>query len=87
MISSGSATWRGSWHHGEGTISTASETIQGLPFSYASRFEDKPGGNPEELFAAAYAGCPYSGSREHLGLGKLGDRKDRDYGTGRARNG
>ena len=57
MISSGSATWRGSWHDGDGTISTSGETIQNLPFSYASRFEGKPGGNPEELFATAYAGC------------------------------
>jgi osmotically inducible protein OsmC len=57
MISEASATWQGSWHEGAGTISTASATLRDLPFSYASRFADEPGGNPEELFALAFAGC------------------------------
>lgn len=57
MISQASATWSGSWHEGGGALSTGSDAAKDLPFSYASRFEGASGGNPEELFALAYAGC------------------------------
>jgi lipoyl-dependent peroxiredoxin len=57
MIVHGSASWLGNFHEGTGTISTGSDTLNNSPYSYASRFEGAPGANPEELLAAAYAGC------------------------------
>jgi osmotically inducible protein OsmC len=38
-------------------MSSASGTLKNAPFSFVSRFDDKPGSNPEELIAAAHAGC------------------------------
>jgi osmotically inducible protein OsmC len=57
MTSRASSTWTGSWKHGEGTISTTSDTVVTAPFSYSSRFEGTKGASPEELLAAAHAGC------------------------------
>ena len=51
------ATWRGTWKEGAGTISTESNTLQDVPCTFASRFEGAPGASPEELVAAAHAGC------------------------------
>lgn len=53
----GSSTWKGTWKQGKGTISTESGTLPAIPYSYASRFEDASGASPEELLAAAHAGC------------------------------
>jgi osmotically inducible protein OsmC len=53
----GSATWRGGIKDGKGAISTESGALKTYPYGFASRFEGKPGTNPEELLAAAHSGC------------------------------
>ncbi|HEU4618496.1 MAG TPA: OsmC family protein [Gammaproteobacteria bacterium] len=50
-------TWRGNLKGGSGTISSTSNVLREVPFSYATRFENAPGTNPEELIAAAHAAC------------------------------
>jgi lipoyl-dependent peroxiredoxin len=52
-----SAIWKGSLKEGKGSISTASGVLQNTPYSFSTRFENTPGTNPEELIAAAHAGC------------------------------
>ena len=54
---SGSASWQGGLKDGKGTISSESGALKGYPYGFATRFEDKPGTNPEELLGAAHAGC------------------------------
>jgi lipoyl-dependent peroxiredoxin len=54
---SASAEWRGNLQEGEGTMSAASGVLQDAGYSFKTRFEDEPGSNPEELIAAAHAGC------------------------------
>ncbi len=51
------ATWKGTWKEGAGTISTKSDTLKDVPCTFASRFEGASGASPEELLAAAHAGC------------------------------
>jgi osmotically inducible protein OsmC len=51
-----SANWQGTLKEGAGTMRLGSGAYEG-PFSFVSRFEDGPGTNPEELIAAAHAGC------------------------------
>src|ERR1700693_1594962 len=53
----GSAVWSGGIKDGKGSISTESGALKAYPYGFASRFEGKPGTNPEELIAAAHAGC------------------------------
>ncbi len=53
----GSAQWSGGIKDGKGTISTESGALKAYPYGFASRFEGLPGTNPEELIAAAHAGC------------------------------
>jgi osmotically inducible protein OsmC len=53
----GSAQWQGGIKDGKGAISTASGALKDYPYGFASRFEGVPGTNPEELLAAAHAGC------------------------------
>jgi lipoyl-dependent peroxiredoxin len=53
----GSAVWQGGLKDGKGTVSTGSGTLTGLPYGFSSRFENQQGTNPEELLAAAHAGC------------------------------
>lgn len=50
-------TWRGTLKQGSGTIASTSDVLRDVPFSFATRFENAPGTNPEELIAAAHAGC------------------------------
>jgi lipoyl-dependent peroxiredoxin len=52
-----SAIWKGSLKEGKGSISSASGVLQNIPYSFSTRFENTPGTNPEELIAAAHAGC------------------------------
>ncbi|HWL68367.1 MAG TPA: OsmC family protein [Geminicoccus sp.] len=54
---SGSAVWQGGLKDGKGAISTKSGALENYPYGFASRFEGKPGTNPEELIGAAHAGC------------------------------
>jgi lipoyl-dependent peroxiredoxin len=57
MQRKGSAEWRGGLKDGKGTVSTGSGVLSNTPYSFVTRFEDKPGTNPEELIAAAHAAC------------------------------
>jgi osmotically inducible protein OsmC len=57
MNAIGFSTWSGDWKEGAGTISTQTDTLKDAAFSYASRFEGAKGASPEELLAAAHAGC------------------------------
>jgi len=52
-----SAKWSGGIKDGKGAISTKSGALTSYPYGFASRFEGKPGTNPEELIGAAHAGC------------------------------
>jgi lipoyl-dependent peroxiredoxin len=55
-IRESSAVWEGSSREGKGSMRLASGMFEG-PFTWASRFREEPGTNPEELIAAAHAGC------------------------------
>jgi osmotically inducible protein OsmC len=57
MDRSASAVWKGSLKEGSGTISTQSGTLKDTQYSFKARFADGVGTNPEELIAAAHAGC------------------------------
>ncbi|HEX4197607.1 MAG TPA: OsmC family protein [Caulobacteraceae bacterium] len=57
MIRKARAAWRGTGRDGDGDISTASGVLDETPYSYRTRFENAKGTNPEELIAAAHAGC------------------------------
>ena len=57
MKRTGSAVWRGDIKGGKGEISTQSGTLNNTQYSFATRFENGIGTNPEELIAAAHAGC------------------------------
>jgi len=57
MKRSAQAKWQGDLKGGSGTVSTASGTLATTPYSFRSRFEQGTGTNPEELLAAAHAGC------------------------------
>lgn len=52
-----SAEWHGGLKDGKGTVTTGSGVLSDTPYSFTTRFEDQPGTNPEELIAAAHAGC------------------------------
>lgn len=52
-----SAAWKGDLKSGTGTMSVGSGLLKDAPYSFVTRFEDRPGTNPEELIAAAHAGC------------------------------
>ena len=57
MTTFGTAVWHGGLKDGKGAISTKSGALKDYPYGFASRFEGKPGSNPEELIGAAHAGC------------------------------
>ena len=57
MSTYGSAVWAGGLKDGKGAISTKSGALKEYPYGFASRFEGKPGTNPEELIGAAHAVC------------------------------
>lgn len=57
MKTSGSAKWQGGIKDGRGAISTQSGALSDYPYGFSSRFEGKPGTNPEELIGAAHSGC------------------------------
>ena len=51
------AVWKGGLKDGKGTVTTASGVLTSTPYSFSTRFEEGKGTNPEELIAAAHAGC------------------------------
>jgi osmotically inducible protein OsmC len=57
MIRKATAVWRGTGREGDGDLTTASGVLKETPYSFKTRFENQPGTNPEELIAAAHAGC------------------------------
>ena len=57
MTTFGTAKWQGGLKDGKGAITTKSGALSEYPYGFASRFEGKPGTNPEELIGAAHAGC------------------------------
>jgi osmotically inducible protein OsmC len=57
MKRNGSAVWKGGLKDGKGTVSTDSGVLSNTQYSFSTRFEDGNGTNPEELIAAAHAGC------------------------------
>src|SRR5206468_7994181 len=57
MLRRASAHWQGSTQDGAGMLSTQSATLKDTPYSFKARFGDGKGTNPEELLAAAHAGC------------------------------
>lgn len=57
LVRSGSARWTGALAKGEGRLSTASGALQDQRYAFATRFAQEQGTNPEELIAAAHAGC------------------------------
>ncbi|HEY1791857.1 MAG TPA: OsmC family protein [Opitutaceae bacterium] len=69
------AVWKGDLKTGKGQVSTGSGSLKDSPYTFATRFEDSMGTNPEELIAAAHAGCfTMAVSSE---LGKAGFRPER----------
>lgn len=57
MQRTASAHWSGGLKDGKGNLSSASGVLKNTPYSFSTRFESQPGTNPEELIAAAHAGC------------------------------
>lgn len=57
MTTYGTAKWQGGLKDGKGAISTKSGALSDYPYGFASRFEGKPGTNPEELIGGAHSGC------------------------------
>jgi lipoyl-dependent peroxiredoxin len=57
MIRKAKAVWRGTGRAGSGNLSTDSGILAETPYSFKTRFENEKGTNPEELIAAAHAGC------------------------------
>ena len=72
-----SAVWQGNLKGGKGTISTASGALSNTQYSFSTRFENGVGTNPEELIAAAHAGCFSMALSAQLGeAGLTADRID-----------
>ena len=57
MKRKGSAVWKGNLKEGKGSVSTGSGLLDNAQYSFGTRFEEGKGTNPEELIAAAHAGC------------------------------
>ena len=57
MNRSAQAIWNGTIKDGKGNLTTQSQTLNKTPYSFVTRFENQTGTNPEELMAAAHAGC------------------------------
>lgn len=71
MQRKGSAVWKGGLKDGKGTVSTGSGVLKDTQYSFSTRFEDGIGTNPEELIAAAHAGCFSMALSGQLGAANL----------------
>lgn len=71
MERTASAVWNGGLKDGKGTISTQSGTLRDTQYSFGTRFENGTGTNPEELVAAAHAGCFTMALSAQLGQANL----------------
>jgi osmotically inducible protein OsmC len=77
MKRSAQAHWSGDLKSGAGALSTASATLSSTPYSFHTRFEEGKGTNPEELLAAAHAGCfTMAVSAQLAGAGLKADNLD-----------
>jgi osmotically inducible protein OsmC len=65
------AIWKGGLKDGKGVVSASSGVLSNTPYSFATRFESTPGTNPEELIAAAHAGCFSMALSGQLGAANL----------------
>lgn len=74
MKRTGSAVWSGGLKDGKGTVSTESGVLAAVPYSFAKRFGDEKGTNPEELIGAAHASC-FSMALSNV-LGEAGMKAD-----------
>jgi lipoyl-dependent peroxiredoxin len=57
MVRTATSVWKGLGKSGGGSLTTGSKVISGMPYNFTQRFGEEPGTNPEELIAAAHAGC------------------------------
>ena len=71
MKRTANAHWRGDLKSGKGTVTTASGVLANSPYSFSTRFENGTGTNPEELLAAAHAGCFSMALSAQLGQANL----------------
>jgi len=71
MDRKGSAVWQGDLKTGKGTVATESGALKDARYSFSTRFENGTGTNPEELVAAAHAGCFSMALSGQLGEAKL----------------
>ena len=71
ILNTASVHWTGGMKDGRGAISTQSGALQAYPYGFASRFEGKPGTNPEELLGASHAACFTMALSRILGDAKL----------------
>jgi osmotically inducible protein OsmC len=71
MKRTASAVWNGDLKTGKGTVSTQSGVLNGTQYSFGTRFESGTGTNPEELIAAAHAGCFTMALSAQLGTANL----------------
>jgi len=77
MKRTATAIWKGSGKDGKGALTTQSTTLNNTQYSYKSRFEEGVGTNPEELVAAAHAGCfAMALSFQLQGMGLIADSLD-----------
>ena len=81
-----SAVWNGSIKEGRGNISTESGVLDGVGYSFCTRFEDEDGTNPEELIGAAHAGCFSMAFSLMLGEAGLTAETSGGMGPGLSRN-
>src|SRR5512136_109921 len=81
MLRKGSAIWNGDLKSGKGTISTDSGVLKAAQYSFSTRFENGVGSNPEELIAAAHAGCFSMALSGQLGAAKLTPKSVRTTAT------
>jgi lipoyl-dependent peroxiredoxin len=67
----GSAAWSGSLREGNGAVATESRALENYPYTFSSRYGEKPGTNPEELLGAAHAACFTMSFVRLLGMAKF----------------
>jgi lipoyl-dependent peroxiredoxin len=67
----GSAAWSGSLREGNGSVATESRALENYPYTFSSRYGEKPGTNPEELLGAAHAACFTMSFVRLLGMAKF----------------
>lgn len=75
MKRNGTAVWAGGLKDGVGKLSTQSGTLRETPYSFSARFENGAGTNPEELIAAAHAGCFAMAFANQLGSANITPEK------------